>query len=94
MAALSAGIDTSCSGQDLDNVRVKYLLIAYSAEPTDNFNKSCRDLQLLYQSQRRQFLLEAVYTILITFRYIDVGIQLLKVHFLHVYTLRFMLYLL
>ena len=47
MAAPSAGIDTSCSGQDLDNVRVKYLLIA---EPADNFNKS-RDLQLLYQSQ-------------------------------------------
>ena len=38
-------------GQDLDNIRVKYLLIAYSAEPTDNFNKSNRDLQLLYQSQ-------------------------------------------
>ena len=37
-------------GQDLDNVRVKYLLIACSAELTDNFNKS-RDLQLLYQSQ-------------------------------------------
>ena len=33
-------------GQDLDNVRVKYLLIACSAKPTDNFNKSSR-----YQSQ-------------------------------------------
>ena len=38
-------------GQDLDNVRVKYLLIVCSAEPTDNFNKSSKDLQLLYQSQ-------------------------------------------
>ena len=51
MAAPSAGIDTSCSGQALDNVRMKYLLIACSAKPTDNFNKSSRDLQLLYQSQ-------------------------------------------